>query len=155
MLDNREFLFNAEQRLKKMKEAKSKVVVVGVIDGKYDDGTSVAEVAIRHEYGGNGVPQRSFLRNSVIEKEERIDDVINSEFSHALDNNDYSIDKALGRVGLEVVNIVKFSFRENGYGTWKPLKTDYFNEKMKRDRNLTLIDSGKLRDSIKSEVRNG
>lgn len=155
MLSNKEFLFNAEQRLKKMQEAKSKVVVVGVLDGRYDDGTSVAEVAIAHEYGTKDLPQRSFLRNSVIEKEERIDDVINSEFSHALDNNDYSIDKALGRVGLEVVNIVKFSFRENGYGTWSPLKPDYFAEKMKRGRNLTLIDSGKLRDSIKSEVRNG
>lgn len=144
----------AQEMISKMKEAKSKKVVVGILADKattsvYETGVNVLEVGTWHEYGRGNNPKRSFLNNT-LDKNIRAIKKKNFDIFENVLNTDQSVDNGLGIMGAYFNNLVKDAFTNNGYGTWAPLEPETIKAK---GSSRTLIDKGTLRRSITWEVR--
>lgn len=152
MLKPEEMLKHSQNRLRKLAEMRAKAVKVGLFgDRKYDNGDTVASVGAQHEYGTRYVPQRSFLRVPFAMNQDRLDRVISGLLKKVVET-DMSVERGLGLIGTEAKNISKAAFRNNGYGTWEALSEARYNEKAKRKRTLTLVDTTLLRESIAWEI---
>jgi phage gpG-like protein len=95
------------------------------------------------------IPQRSFMRTPFIKKKDDMPTFTLKEFRAVMEGK-RDVQTALGRIGLTAENMIKESFRNNGYGTWKPLKS---STKRSKGSSKPLIDTGTLRNSIISVVR--
>lgn len=114
-------------------------VKVGLPKGSnaYPDGTSVIMVGAVHEFGSpsRGVPQRSFLRTTVIEHR-RAYAAFMKKLTKKMVSGDMTKEKALGLLGLKVQTDVRSKITDI---STPPLKD--------RDGN-PLVDTGHLRQSI-------
>lgn len=140
----------AQAYLKNLEKAKKLIVSVGVNSDTsfvYPNGSTVQEVAGRHEFGV-GVPRRSFLRVPFIKEEQQIENFTKLQFKKVIDG--FDAEKALGLIGIKAENIAKEAFEDNGGGTWPDI-----SEQTKRSKGSSgvLIDTGVLRGSITSVVK--
>lgn len=137
-----------------LKLAKKLNVVIGLTKNKatsriYEDGQTVVDVGLQHEFGKGNIPQRSFLRMPFIVKDGDIKSVLRTQFKKVAEEGK-NAKKALGIVGLVLENIVKEAFVTKGYGQWKDISDR--TKELKKSSQI-LIDKGILRSSITSEVR--
>ena len=137
-------------------QIKKKAVFVGLpnekVGGKvYGDGMSILRVGAIHEYGvpTRGIPQRSFLRTPFRTKRKELNDATAKQFEAVLSGR-RDVAVGLGRIGAVATNISKGAFTSMGYGEWKPIAA---GTKRRKGSSQTLIDTGTLRSSITSVVR--
>lgn len=140
-----------DQALNRLLSSNGMHVKVGVLDNsKYPDGTSVATVAFKNEYGYKNIPSRPFFRQTIKEQREAWSILAINGIRAG-----YSIDKVMGLVGTAMERDIKYSIL-----TWtEPPNAPYTIKKKGvnsplRDRkaaNGQLL----LHDSIKYEIVEG
>lgn len=118
-------------------------VKVGLPKGSnaYPDGTSVIMVGTVHEFGSpsNNIPQRSFLRSTVIEKRKSYKKLFRKISKRIIDGKINTI-QGLSLIGLQVQTDVKEKI------------TDIHTPALKVREGNPLIDTGHLRQSITFKV---
>lgn len=113
-----------------------------------DDASTVLEVGGAHEFG-IGVPERSFLRATWIEKEEEINKIKKNIFLKMTDLS-MSVKNGLGNLGEDCRNFSKEAFIDGGFGEWLALSP----ETIARKKNeKILVETNTLKNSITYEVR--
>jgi len=131
---------------------KATTVVVGLPKGSnaYPDGTSVIEVGAVHEFGVGRIPERSFLRSTVLEKKREYKRLLASLAKKMVEG--MPAPQALGLLGTKVQSDVQAKFTDND---WPPLSPQAAaNRKNTDPASITpLVDTGHLRQSITYEVR--
>jgi hypothetical protein len=134
-----------DQALNRLVASNSMHVKVGVLDNsKYPDGTSVATVAYKNEYGFGNIPSRPFFRDTIKEQKGAWSELAKSGIKAG-----YSIEKVLSLVGLSMQNdiqhaIMTFTTPRNADAT---VRIKGFNAPLRH----TML----MHDSIKSEVVEG
>lgn len=118
-------------------------VKVGLPKGSndYPDGTSVIMVGTVHEFGSDkmGIPQRSYLRTTVVEKKRDYKDMFR-KISFRIIKGTLTVKSGLGLVGLQVQTDVRDKI------------TDIDSPELVYREGNPLVDSGHLRQSITYEV---
>ena len=116
-------------------------VKVGLPQGSndYPDGTSVIMVGAVHEFGSSRVPERSFLRSTVIEKK-RDYKALFRKLTFKIIKGDIDARTALGLIGLAVQTDVQDKI------------TDIDSPPLVYREGNPLVDTGHLRQSITFEV---
>lgn len=134
-----------DQALNRLVSSKQQHVKVGVMDGsKYEDGTSVATVAFKNEYGYKNIPSRPFFRTTVKEQKENWSIMAIKSIKAG-----YSIDKTLALVGTQMQNDIQYSIM-----TWTtPPNAPY--TVAKKHFNAPLRHTLLMHDSITYEVSDG
>lgn len=134
-----------DQALNRLLSSNGLHVKVGVLDNsKYPDGTSVATVAFKNEYGYKNIPSRPFFRQTIKEQREAWSNLAINGIRAG-----YSIEKVMGLVGTQMEGDIKMSIM-----SWTtPRNSDYTIAIKGFDAPLrhTLL----LRDSIKYELVEG
>jgi hypothetical protein len=131
---------------------KTPTVKVGVLGGKNlrKDGVETnAQIGLKHEFGKEGMPVRSFLRMPLIEKLNKT-----LQKSNALDIKtikkvieEKSFFNFIQKIGIVSVAIIDDAFHTGGFGKWKPSKMEY------KTNHQTLVETQQLRESIDYEVK--
>lgn len=116
---------------------------------KGDSWVSNAEIGIKHEFGDETVPMRSFLRMPISKKLQKyLDD---SKFfgsdSIKLIVTEKNLLSWVKKIAVLAEAIVSDAFDTGGFGEWKPS-----NMKNKKNQQ-TLVETQQLRNSITSEVK--
>ncbi len=115
-------------------------VVVGVLGSA---GESEVQIAAVHEFGSQDghIPQRSYLRSTIDDRRSEILDSLELQLKKA----DAAV--AAGRVGMQVVSMVRERIRGRISPALKPSTIK------RKGSDVPLIDTGRLLQSITSEVR--
>ncbi len=142
-----------DQLLRVLKK-KSPIVHVGVLAGKnarQGTGTN-AEIGAKHEFGIDGMPQRSFLKVPISDNLEKyltkagaLDQ--NTVLKEAMAAN--SLVPLMKKVGITAEKIVSDAFASSGFGKWTPWKIPGYEN----NTGQVLVDTQQLRNSITSEVK--
>jgi len=129
------------ERIGKTFGKKPNGVKVGLPQGSndYPDGTSVIMVGAVHEFGSSRVPERSFLRSTVIEKK-RDYKALFRKLTFKIIKGDMDTKTALGLIGLTVQTDVQDKI------------IDIDSPPLKYREGNPLFDTGHLIDSITFEV---
>jgi hypothetical protein len=141
--------------------AASKPVVAVGVTGKRGDaahvnahGLTVVDIAVVHEFGAGNVPERSFIRSTF--------DAGKSEYTRLLKGvgaklaaNPAYLPTALKRMGLKVEGDIKSRIAAGISPALHPLTLARKTRKSGAVATTPLIDSGQLRASITSVVRDG
>lgn len=109
--------------------------------------TSVIEAALRNEFGTNFIPERSFLRSTILQKEEEYRHRAADIVKKALQNKDYQIEKNVGLLGQLVEKDVKQKITD----TYTPPNAE--ETKKRKGSEHPLIDSGLMRQSVRNIVK--
>lgn len=140
-----------ENFLKALKE-KPPVARIGVLsDGKRKDGASNVEIGVKHEFGSDGMPVRSFLRMPISDNMQKYLDesgVINPAVIDKFIQNG-SLKEFVSVIGEIGFTIVQDAFQSNGFGKWPAWKTPGYTSRT----GLILVDTQQLRDSIQMDVK--
>lgn len=139
-----------ERLIKALKNVPSaKIGVLGKKTNRVDgDENNNATIGAKHEFGSDGMPQRSFLRVPLIEN-------LQSYLEKSGAFNEDSVKKILKagsvrdwmqKIGLVAETVIADAFDTGGFGKWKPS-----NMKLKKNHQ-TLVETQQLRNSITSEV---
>lgn len=112
------------------------------------EGVSVLEVGAAHEYG-IGVPERSFLRATWINKEKEINKIKKNIFLKMVDLS-LSVEDGFDLLGVALSDFSKEAFNDGGFGEWQPLSAETIA--LKKSSKI-LWTSGTLRSSISYETR--
>lgn len=125
-------------------------VKVGIVGEKNSRGElqGNAEIGVRHEFGTETLPKRSFLREPLIDNlypmlilSEALDDDV---ISQVLQEGD--IDGWMKRVGAVCEETIAEGFKTGGFGKWKE------SNMSQKTNHETLVESQQLRDSIAFRV---
>lgn len=124
----------------------SKEAQVGIFEDRSDrdDGKSNAEIGVAHEFGvpQRGLPQRSFLRQPIID----------GSFESMLDNKEIEINKnLLSELATMYLKAVKEEFESNGKGAWMTL-SDSTSRRKNKNRDEILRDTKQLYKSLSKRV---
>jgi len=127
------------------------VAKVGVLAGKNnrkDDGTN-ASIGYKHEFGKDGMPQRSFLRVPLVDNLQKFLNKSNAFTEEVLLKviDEKSLTEWVIKMGHVGENVVAEAFHSTGFGKWK--KSNMSFKKVKQ----TLVETQQLRNSISSEVK--
>ena len=156
-------LKNLTENLKKLARQRVKV---GVLGGNHTNGTSLASIAMLHEFGTqsqrtftykgkkitiSGVPTRSFLRVPLQTKKRTLANMSEIDKLMMLEGlKTGHVHFPLYRLGIKGVAIVQKAFDTSGYGQWPSnINEEYVTLK---GSDTPLIDTGVLRNAIASEV---
>ena len=144
-----------QESIKRISEAKSKAVVVGLPKEKvgsrvYGDGMTVIDIGAIHEFGTATIPRRSFLRDPFSIREDELAAAIAAEFSQVIEQGK-PVTQALGVIGVQAQSISQEAFTTRGFGAWPDISPE---TKQRKGSGQTLIDTGLLRQSITWQVRN-
>ncbi len=140
--------------------ADGKFVVVGVrsaAGGKdTGNGFNLASLAATHEFGSEkaGVPERSFLRSTVDAQKEAIADRMETAVVKVLESSGYGeVDTQLGLLGVFVAGEVQKAIANRTIGGPPNAESTTRPRPSGKGSSVPLIDTGRLRASIDSEVR--
>lgn len=148
--DTIEFKDDGLKKLIKALGAKVPYAKVGVLGDKNarQDHNTNAKIGLKHEFGDDEVPQRSFLRMPITENLQKY-----LENSGAFDEaaikeviKSGSIKVWIQKVGVLGESIVIDAFNSGGFGKWKPSNMNF------KKNHQTLVETQQLRNSITSEV---
>jgi hypothetical protein len=134
-----------DQALNRLVSSNDQYVKAGVMPGsKYPDGTSVATVAYKNEYGFKNIPSRPFIRTTVREQKAAWVELTKKGIKAG-----YTLEHTLNLVGLSMQNEIQYSIM-----IWsQPPNAPYTIKK--KGQNSPLRDSLLMHDSIKYEVVEG
>ena len=134
-----------DQALNRLVASNAMHVKVGILDNsKYPDGTSVATVAFKNEYGFENIPPRPFMRNTIAEQKGAWSQLVAGTI-----RGGHSIDYALNLVGLSMANDIQHAIMT----FTSPPNSAYTIAK--KGFNSPLRDTMLMHDSIKYEVAEG
>ena len=142
--------YNIDGLVKVRKLLNEKVVIkTGIFEEEStrSDGKSNTQIGLDHEFGTSKVPKRSFLRVPFFLKRKELFDNAKLFLAEGLEKGDLT--GFYQKVSGECLNIVIGAFNSGGYGTWQKLSQRTIDTK---GNDKILIDSGQLKDSIKSKV---
>lgn len=126
----------------------ARVGILGENNHRKEEGPTNAEIGLKHEFGMDGLPVRSFLRVPLAEHlakaldkaggfdEETLRRVIATASARPL----------VEKIAIVAEGVVLEAFATTGYGKWKP--SDMRFKKV----HQTLVETQQLRNSITSEV---
>ncbi len=124
---------------------------VGVLGDKAQratEGDNNATIGARHEFGVEGMPQRSFLRVPIMT---HLDSALKQAggfskkyLKELVDNGTFT--NFIEKVGIVGEGVVAEAFETGGDGKWKPSDMRY------KKVQQTLVESQQLRNSITSKV---
>lgn len=155
------------QLLKALKSVRPPVIRIGIIGAKAGPHFAIAkpgqkapksaptnaEIGAAHEFGAptRGLPQRSFLRVPLADRLNK-----EMELSGALSEattkdviKEGSVVPYLKKIAVMAEGIVAGAFDSGGYGKWPAWKNSNYHN----NANQLLVDTGQLRNSITSEVK--
>jgi hypothetical protein len=115
---------------------------------KYAEDITNADVGLKHEFGTENLPQRSFLRIPITEHLQKFLNKSGAFSTDALKEimQARSFEPFIRKLGVVGESIVLEGFDSGGFGKWKPS-----NMKFKKNHQ-TLVETQQLRNSIASEV---
>ncbi|WNT46033.1 putative RNA polymerase [Acinetobacter phage P115] len=94
-----------DQALNRLISSNDQYVKAGVMPGsKYPDGTSVATVAYKNEYGFKNIPSRPFMRTTVREQKAAWVELTKKGIKAG-----YTLEHTLNLVGLSMQNEIQYS----------------------------------------------
>jgi hypothetical protein len=126
----------------------TKVGILGSSNNRKEDANDNASIGLKHEFGNEGMPERSFLRVPIAEHfEKRMQDAgaFSAESFEAI-KKERSFVGFMRKVGMIGVQIVQDAFDTGGFGKWKPSNMKY------KKNHQTLVETQQLRNSIISQV---
>lgn len=112
-------------------------------------GATNAEIGVKHEYGLDGMPMRSFLRTPLMEHMQGYLDKAGAFEPQAINNvmKERSFLPFVKKLAVLGEIIVQDAFKTGGFGKWP--KSDMRFKK----NHQTLVETQQLRNSITSEVK--
>lgn len=113
-----------------------------------DDDPSVLDIGARHEYG-YGVPQRSFLRASWINKADEINKIKKNTFLEMVDLT-MSVEDGFEFLGVSLRNFSMEAFATGGFGQWRPLSAQTI---AKKGNAKILVATNTLKGAMRYEIR--
>ena len=126
----------------------AKVGVLGDKTSRKSGEKTNAEIGLRHEFGEDGMPERSFLRMPLVEYLQKYIDK-SGQFSEEVLHkviDDGKITEWVRKIGVIGEQVIAEAFESGGFGKWKPSRMKY------KKVHQTLVETTQLRDSITSEV---
>lgn len=119
-----------------------------------DEDVNIATVGLVHEFGdeSSGIPQRSFLRSTYNEQEDRLEGLLIKELQRQINAGFYDPEKAVKKIGVYMVGKIKGKFTNNN---WPALKDPTRGGRNKDGGATPLVDTGQLRASIDYEIVKG
>lgn len=131
------------RELQKMTEMEVRVGFQG--DEKYEDGTSIAEVAAHNELGSSDTPERPFMRQSFENHESELQAACDA--ANRLVSSGGSADQALQQIGVVAKGLVQ---EEIDNGDFAPNAESTIR---KKGSEQPLIDTGTMRQSVNFVVK--
>jgi phage gpG-like protein len=122
---------------------KAPVAAVGIIENKTDrsgDELTNAQIGTFHEFGTGNMPERSFLRSTIVENQSKINEMLRKADQQMIEGK-LSPEIAVGRVGATVATWVKKKILSNIPPRTKP------------EGGIMLVDTGQLVGSISWDLR--
>jgi hypothetical protein len=134
-----------DQALNRLISSNDQYVKAGVLEGsKYPDGTSVATVAYKNEYGFKNIPSRPFIRTTVREQKAAWVELTKKGIKAG-----YTLEHTLNLVGASMQTEIQYSIT-----IWSD-PPNAPSTVAKKGFQKPLIDTSLMRDSIKYEVVEG
>lgn len=129
-------------------ESMCKVGILGTHDSR-NDVNSNATIGMKHEFGDDKLPIRSFLRAPISENMQSYLDNSDAFDKEAVKKviEEKSFIPWLKKLGVLAEAIVSDAFNTGGFGKWKPSNMDF------KKNHQTLVETQQLRNSITSEVQ--
>lgn len=139
--------FGLNKIMKEFDKLGSKVVNVGFMKGDMasDGKTTVAEVAACNEYGTDKIPSRPFVRNSFDATNGWTSDT--EKIVGMVVDGVCNADKACNLLGNKAEGDIKKSITDGDYEKNAPSTVKH------KGSNKPLIDTGRMRNSVKFEVK--
>lgn len=125
-----------------LKELADKEVRIGFQHGKAteDDGTDICDIAAWNELGTERIPSRPFLRKSVDENEEKINQFLQSKREDLV--RGVAAEQVLKDIGIFQKDLIQEKITEGEY------TPNAESTKKRKGSNKPLIDSGRMRQSV-------
>lgn len=146
---------NTTDTLKKVKKTleriKGSYVTVGVHEdaGEYEDGTSVAEVALWNEFGTERIPERSFIRSTLHENMSRINGWRQDLLSDVIEDK-ITLEHALDVLGFRMRELVRAKINSNIPPPNAP--STVAHKRLEGVPPRTLVETGLLARSVEYKV---
>ena len=131
------------RELQKMTEMEVRVGFQG--DEKYEDGTSIAEVAAINELGSSDIPERPFMRQSFENHESELQAACDA--ANRLVSSGGSADQALQQIGVVAKGLVQEEIVNGGFAP------NAESTIRKKGSEQPLIDTGTMRQSVNFVVK--
>lgn len=130
-----------------LQELADKEVAVGFKhgDAAEDDGTDICDIAAWNELGTEHIPSRPFLRKSVDENEDKINEFIDHKASELM--NGASAEQTLKDIGIFQKDLIQDKIEE---GDFTPNAESTIR---KKGSSKPLIDTGRMRQSVNYWIR--
>lgn len=131
------------RELKKMTDMEIQVGFQG--DQKYEDGTSIAQVAAINEFGASDIPERPFMRQSFENHEGELQAACDA--AQRLVSSGGSAEQALQQIGVVAKGLVQDEIVNGGFAP------NAESTIKKKGSEQTLIDTGTMRQSVNFVVK--
>lgn len=139
---------NLRKQLQKLQKTKIKVGVFSdATNSKGKNTQYVADYAIANEYGRGNIPERSFVRSTIDEKQEKWCKLMQTTIDHITKINNNKLDSDLYKIGEIARSDIICKIDSNINPPNAPATI-----KRKGSKNKTLIDNGILRASIAAKI---
>lgn len=131
------------RELKKMTDMEIQVGFQG--DQKYEDGTSIAQVAAINEFGASDIPDRPFMRQSFENHEGELQAACDA--AQRLVSSGGSAEQALQQIGVVAKGLVQDEIVNGGFAP------NAESTIKKKGSEQPLIDTGTMRQSVNFVVK--
>lgn len=131
------------RELKKMTDMEIQVGFQG--DQKYEDGTSIAQVAAVNEFGASDIPERPFMRQSFENHEGELQAACDA--AQRLVSSGGSAEQALQQIGVVAKGLVQDEIVNGGFAPNAESTIE------KKGSEQPLIDTGTMRQSVNFVVK--
>lgn len=131
------------RELKKMTDMEIQVGFQG--DQKYEDGTSIAQVAAVNEFGASDIPERPFMRQSFENHEGELQ--VACDAAQRLVSSGGSAEQALQQIGVVAKGLVQDEIVNGGFAP------NAESTIKKKGSEQPLIDTGTMRQSVNFVVK--
>lgn len=120
-------------------------IKVGFEDTGYEDGTTVAQVAVWNEYGTSNSPARPFMRGTIENQTSKIERSCESHLRDAIESGS-DAKQCCNAIGSDVKGFMQMEIRNGEYAENAPSTI------AKKGSSNPLIDTGRMRQSVVYKV---
>ena len=131
------------RELKKLQDLEVQIGFQG--DQKYEDGTSIAQVAAVNEFGASDIPERPFMRQSFENHEGELQAACDA--AQRLVSSGGSAEQALQQIGVVAKGLVQDEIVNGGFAP------NAESTIKKKGSEQPLIDTGTMRQSVNFVVK--